>query len=161
MAYNLRDRPKPDFHAIGDIRLPRATRVRAVRYDQNKLYPVEILERDGERVKLHYVGYSHQYDEWRDASINPGFCLHSQLTSPEDSCKTRWPLAPASSARSPPAAMQPGKSTINSATVVKTTSDTFISIADTVYTAASHKWYHSNLRTRLNPALTYNFSLIT
>ena len=44
----------------------------------NKLYPISIVERNGSRVKIHYVGYSDTNDEWREAgdvvtlSLEPG-----------------------------------------------------------------------------------------
>ena len=37
-----------------------------MRYDRDKLYDVEIVERDGERVKIHFIGYSSKH-EWTDA----------------------------------------------------------------------------------------------
>ena len=38
------------------------------KYDAQKLYSVEIIEREDDRVKVHYVGYSSKYDEWKDKS---------------------------------------------------------------------------------------------
>ena len=49
--------------AISNPRLPRVERTR---HDPERLYPLEVLERDGPRVKVHYVGYSSTHDEWRD-----------------------------------------------------------------------------------------------
>ena len=54
-----------DYRKIGDIQLPRAAR-RSRKDDE--LYPIEVIERVGERVKIHYVGYGNEDDEWRDAS---------------------------------------------------------------------------------------------
>ena len=65
MAYSLRKTPKADYKALGDIRLPQLSRLGASQSD--KLYPVKVLEEEKGRVKLHYVGYGHEYDEWRDA----------------------------------------------------------------------------------------------
>ena len=31
----------------------------------DKLYAVEVVEEEGERVKIHYVGYDDRFDEWR------------------------------------------------------------------------------------------------
>ena len=42
--------------------LPRAQRVKAA--DPTALYKVEVLERENEQVKVHWVGYSHKKDEW-------------------------------------------------------------------------------------------------
>ena len=37
------------------------------RQKKNELYPANILEREGSRVKIHrYVGYESSYDEWKD-----------------------------------------------------------------------------------------------
>ena len=56
------------------------------------LYPVTILEDDRSRFKVHYVGYSDLYDEWKDYSdveeldvdaeidANP-FSLHGELAN--------------------------------------------------------------------------------
>lgn len=33
-----------------------------------KLYPIEVVEREGEQVKIHYIGYGDDEDEWREAS---------------------------------------------------------------------------------------------
>ena len=41
-------------------KLPRAQK------DGSKLYPVEVLEKEGERVFVHYAGYSSSYDEWKE-----------------------------------------------------------------------------------------------
>ena len=39
------------------------------RADQSDtLYPVTVLEDDGSRYRVHYVGYSDSYDEWKDYS---------------------------------------------------------------------------------------------
>ena len=48
-----------------DTRLPRPEKVRA---KSDKLFPVKVVEKEGQRVKIHYVGYSIDYDEWREES---------------------------------------------------------------------------------------------
>ena len=35
---------------------------------KNKLYPIEVVKKEGNRVKIHYVGYSDYHDEWRDTT---------------------------------------------------------------------------------------------
>ncbi|CAB4031443.1 Hypothetical predicted protein [Paramuricea clavata] len=37
---------------------------------KDKLYPIEIIDRDkcSNKVKIHYTGYSSEFDEWRDAT---------------------------------------------------------------------------------------------
>ena len=64
-TYSLRSKERKNYREIADIRLPRPERLQAT----NKLYPVKVLERDNQRVKIHYVGYSNVHDEWRDEEI--------------------------------------------------------------------------------------------
>ena len=54
-----------------DLPLPRKQKV-----NKNEMYEIEVVEEDDEndRVKIHYVGYSERYDEWRsrdDITIRP------------------------------------------------------------------------------------------
>lgn len=63
MAYNLRECREKNYKDMCNPRLPRAERTR---HDPERLFPLEVLERDGARVKVHYVGYSSTHDEWRD-----------------------------------------------------------------------------------------------
>ena len=62
-SYNLRKSSR-DYKELTSQPLPRAE---WVRYDRDKLYDVEIVERDGERVKIHFIGYSSKHDQWTDA----------------------------------------------------------------------------------------------
>ena len=32
----------------------------------DKLYPIEVVEREDNRIKIHYTGYDKKFDEWRD-----------------------------------------------------------------------------------------------
>ena len=63
MAYNLRTQATKNYKDTCTLRMPRAERVE---HDPDKLYAVEVLEKDENRVKIHYVGYSTVHDEWRD-----------------------------------------------------------------------------------------------
>ena len=37
--------------------------------DSDKLYPISVLEHDSKgKVKIHYVGYGSEYDQWKDAA---------------------------------------------------------------------------------------------
>ena len=63
MAYNLRNCREKNYKDVCNPCLPRAERTQ---HDPERLYPLEFLERDGTRVKAHYVGYSSTHDEWRD-----------------------------------------------------------------------------------------------
>ena len=49
-----------------DVCNPRLPRAKWTQHDLERLYPLEVLERDGACVKVHYVGYSSTHDEWRD-----------------------------------------------------------------------------------------------
>lgn len=42
------------------LRLPRRVRV-----PTKQMYEIELVETEKERVKIHYVGFSHKYDEWK------------------------------------------------------------------------------------------------
>ena len=63
----LRSKKRVNYREANDVRIPRAERTRST--TSNELYPVHVVERQGaKRVKVHYVGYSSAYDEWRDES---------------------------------------------------------------------------------------------
>ena len=34
--------------------------------DDGALYPINVVERDGTHVLIHYVGYDSHFDEWRE-----------------------------------------------------------------------------------------------
>ena len=38
------------------------------RSSSKKLYPIEVIKSTRNRVRVHYVGYSSQYDEWKNKS---------------------------------------------------------------------------------------------
>lgn len=63
--YNLRKRERQDYQKLADIQLPRQTKGSEIR---EKPYPIEVVEREGEHVKIHYIGYGDDEDEWREAS---------------------------------------------------------------------------------------------
>ena len=53
---------------------------------QDKLYPVEVVERNGSQVKIHYIGYDNSTDEWRELtdlvhSTNSGDTNNSNTTN--------------------------------------------------------------------------------
>ena len=56
-GYNLRNQESKDYKELSTVRLPRAKPVK----NTDKLYELEVIE-----VKVHYVGYGSEYDEWRD-----------------------------------------------------------------------------------------------
>ena len=64
MAYRLRNGPRKDYKELADgVKLPRERPRRVA----EKLYPVEIVERSEEKVKVHYIGYDSCHDEWKEA----------------------------------------------------------------------------------------------
>ena len=61
-----RSTARPDYKKLSDVVLPRAKRSDCG--SKSKLYAVSVVERQPEhrRVKIHYMGYGVQHDEWRD-----------------------------------------------------------------------------------------------
>lgn len=93
MAYDLRSATDPstpkNYRELNELKLPRPERVKAV----DKLYAVEVIEEDGDRVKIHYVGYEDRFDEWRqreelenwhDDDEHGGQQLETELYQPFD-----------------------------------------------------------------------------
>ena len=67
MAYNLRSCTRKDYKTLAELKIPRATRQKKADCSQ-ALYPIEVRERQENSVKIHYIGYSDEHDEWRDPS---------------------------------------------------------------------------------------------
>ena len=63
-AYNLRRSRSRNYRELSNVNLPRSARIT----QKDKLYPVEVVERAGSRVKIHYIGYDDSSDEWREVS---------------------------------------------------------------------------------------------
>lgn len=63
-----RKRRRLDYCQLADVQVPRATKTRKKTAAPNQLYPVAVTEENELRVKVHYVGYSNSYDEWKDVS---------------------------------------------------------------------------------------------
>jgi len=60
---------RPNYKLLADIELPKVKRSCT---KEDELYAVTIVERQSMKVKVHYVGYGSQHDEWRDeADIVP------------------------------------------------------------------------------------------
>ena len=55
-----------NFKDLVNIKLPKAKRINKAR-NESRLYDVEVLDEDPrtQRVKIHFIGYSSRYDEWR------------------------------------------------------------------------------------------------
>ena len=62
-AYELRKKEKKNYRELADVQLPRPERIPS---KEDTLYPIEILERTSDRVKIHWIGYDSKYDEWRN-----------------------------------------------------------------------------------------------
>ena len=63
-AYKLRETVRQDYKQLNDVHIPR---IKPSKREEDKLYPVEIVDRaDDGRVKVHYIGFSDRYDEWKD-----------------------------------------------------------------------------------------------
>ena len=60
--YNLRGVTR-NYRQLSSLNIPRTSRTTQ---PQDKLYPVEVVERNGSRVRIHYVGYDNSTDEWRE-----------------------------------------------------------------------------------------------
>ena len=52
-----------DFKKLTTVELPK--RRKLAKRDTDGLYDIEVLEKRDDRVRIHYVGYSERYDEWR------------------------------------------------------------------------------------------------
>ncbi len=54
-----------DYRDLADVKVPKAKRSAGCG-SSGGLYPVNIVQEDGNRYKVHYVGYSSCYDEWKE-----------------------------------------------------------------------------------------------
>lgn len=54
-----RKQNKVDYKQLSDTKLPRVKRVRRQKPDGacDKLFPIEVLQREDQRVQVHYIGY--------------------------------------------------------------------------------------------------------
>lgn len=66
LRLSYQERSPKSYKKLATVDLPPAQRVKAA--DPNVLYRVEVLERDNERVKVHWIGYSDDKDEWIPAN---------------------------------------------------------------------------------------------
>ena len=56
---------KANYKDLATFKIPaRGTQ----RVEKKELYPVEIIERNEDRVRVHYIGYNDDYDEWKDVT---------------------------------------------------------------------------------------------
>ena len=62
----LSSKPWPTTSGIAAKITIRTPRAEGTWHYPERLYSLEVLERDGARVKVHYVGYSSTHDEWNN-----------------------------------------------------------------------------------------------
>jgi len=62
---SMRKKERVNYRDIAETKLPREKRKRTIN-SSDQLYPVTVVERNESQVKIHYVGYTSIYDEWRD-----------------------------------------------------------------------------------------------
>ena len=62
-GYNLRKRVVSDYRQLTSLKLPRNSRKQVAQ----KLYPIKVVARRESQVRIHYIGYDDDYDEWREA----------------------------------------------------------------------------------------------
>ena len=63
-----RGKRRADYAQLADVgKLPRAKKLHKRRSDAI-LYPITVLESDGNHVRVYYDGYDSFYDEWRNES---------------------------------------------------------------------------------------------
>ena len=77
---SLRNTERINYRKLSDLKLPRALKVKS----DDRLYPVEIVDREDHRVKIHYLGYDSSYDEWRERDdvvplTSPAIAENSQI----------------------------------------------------------------------------------
>ena len=66
IEYDLRsEHPQVNYKTSLQQSLPKLTGSRMLRRT-DKLYPVQVVETDGTKVKIHCVGYSDKHDECRE-----------------------------------------------------------------------------------------------
>ena len=63
-GYSLRKCGR-NYQELTTVKIPKARKMSS---KDDKLYPIEVVEVDGSRARIHYVGYGNRYDEWRDLS---------------------------------------------------------------------------------------------
>lgn len=72
MELSLRERKskwnKSNYRELLSCKMPRITCTPSKRSRGKELYSIQVIESTVNKVKVHYVGYSSRYDEWKDKS---------------------------------------------------------------------------------------------
>ena len=85
--YNLRDRGGRNYREFSTVKLPRVSKVSTM----SKLYPIEVVESDGSKVRIHYIGYDDSADEWRESTelVKLTSTRTSSVSSTESKCNVQ------------------------------------------------------------------------
>ena len=59
---------KANYKELASLKIPNngGATVKRQKIQKNEIYPVDIIERENGRVRVHYIGYESGYDEWKD-----------------------------------------------------------------------------------------------
>lgn len=64
----LRQRTRVDYRLLSDVKIPRSEHCKTRVNAESQLYRCRVVDRDAcGQVKVHYIGYGRQYDEWKAA----------------------------------------------------------------------------------------------
>ena len=85
---------KVNYKQLYFTKLPRAKRVRKQKPNDScdELFSIEILQREDQRVQIHYIGYDEKYDEWKDETEIE--CLSKNEAEAESVGACYKPLSP-------------------------------------------------------------------
>ena len=74
------------------LREKKMGKVERKRKTDRDLYDVEVIEEDATRkqLKIHFVGFSHEYDEWRDYDNERNYFPFVRLEKMFSPRKVRW-----------------------------------------------------------------------
>ena len=76
MAYDLRARKVKNYKEVANTEFCKISMRKRPR--EEKLYELE-KDRQNRRVKVHYVGYESEYDEWRDKDVKIIYPVQGKL----------------------------------------------------------------------------------
>lgn len=60
----LRDRPRANYKEPSESDIP-LLKPKKPKSSKSDVFPIEVVDEDATRVKVHYLGYSHSHDEWK------------------------------------------------------------------------------------------------
>ena len=60
---------KSTYRDLLKCKVPQLSKLKSgVKPSREKLFSVEIVEKEESRVNVHYIGFSNEFDEWKDES---------------------------------------------------------------------------------------------